>query len=586
MTVPPPDSTTDESASPGYDTANHTANCTANSVPADSNKVIRHGLKALVALIAGAAVIGLIQWRAPETDYQKALLQSLAAGGITSLVVLYQLQRASLAVGKAWLVPTVCLALIGSAAALLRFESFSGEMVPRFSWRFSRSDTPALKTKPLTATDSDQTLGEDVPVDSQGSWREFLGDDRTGVLTERRFVLPTSANQVIRRWDIGIGEGWSSFAVADGIAVTLEQRDEMECVTAYRLSDGQLLWLVEHEANHFQALGGGGPRSTPTIVPATELSPGKVYAQGATGTVWCLNLSDGEILWQRDLLEITGWNQDDSEQAISWGRSGSPLIVDNLCVLPLGGPDSESEMGRSLIALDAATGETRWRAGKQQISYASPMIMTLGEKRQIVSVNEAEITGHEVATGEVLWSFPWEGKSNSGANCAAAIPAGKNRFLIGKGYGGGSSLIEVTRADNPSASTTESSDSSDFVANEIWHSSRVLKTKFNHALVHNGVAYALSNGALQAVEIESGKRLWEQSRRDRFGQGQTVLVEDVLVVQAEDGDVVLVAADPDDYRELIRIPALEHKTWNIPTVVDNLILIRNAHRAIALELPQ
>ncbi|WP_083434958.1 outer membrane protein assembly factor BamB family protein [Rhodopirellula islandica] len=578
MTVPPPDPTTDESASPGYETA--------NAVPTDAGRVIRHSSKALVALIAGAIVIGLIQSRAPETDYQKALLQSLAAGGITLLVVFYQLQRASLAAGKAWWVPAGCLALILSAVTLLRFESFSGEMVPRFSWRFKNSDTPALKTTPLADANPTDALVASVPSESQGSWREFLGNNRTGVLEERAFAISTSADQVTRRWDIGIGEGWSSFAVADGIAVTLEQRGEMECVTAYRLSDGQLLWLVEHEANHFQALGGGGPRSTPTITPATEFSPGKVYAQGATGTVWCLNLSDGKILWQRDLLEITSWNQEDSEAAISWGRSGSPLMVDNLCVLPLGGPDSESDAGRSLIALDAATGETRWRAGEQQISYASPMVMTLGGQRQIVAVNEADITGHDIASGEVLWSFPWEGKSNSGANCAAAIPAGEDQFLIGKGYGGGSSLIEVTRTDTPSASDTASSETSDFVVNEIWHSSRILKTKFNHALVQDGIAYALSNGALQAVEIESGKRLWEQSRRDRFGQGQAILVEDVLVVQAEEGEVVLVAAEPDDYRELLRIPALQHKTWNIPTVVGNLILVRNAHQAIALELPQ
>ncbi|EGF28824.1 outer membrane protein assembly factor BamB family protein [Rhodopirellula baltica] len=544
-------------------------------------------LKALVALIAGVIVVGLIQSRAHETDYQKALLQSLAAGGIALLFVLYQLQRASSAAAKAWLVPAFCLALIVAAGTLLRFESFSGEMVPRFSWRFGNNETPALKVTPLAESDSDELAVEVQSSTEDGSWLGFLGNGRTGVMSEREFEIPTSADEITRRWDIGIGEGWSSFAVADGIAVTLEQRDEMECVTAYRLSDGQLLWLVEHEANHFQALGGGGPRSTPAIIPATELSPGRVYAQGATGTVWCLQLTDGEVLWQRDLIEITGWTIEESEQAISWGRSGSPLIVDNLCVLPLGGPASASDEGRSLIALDAATGETVWRSGDQQISYASAMITTLGGKRQIVSVNEADITGHDIESGEILWSFPWEGKSNSGANCAAAMPAGENQFLIGKGYGGGSSLIQVTRVDNATnANDDTSSETETFVAEEIWHSSRVLKTKFNHTLVRDGIAYGLSNGALQAVEIESGKRLWEQSRRDRLGQGQAVLVEDVLVVQGEEGEVVLVAADPDDYQELIRIPALQHKTWNIPTVVDNLILIRNAHQAIALELPQ
>ncbi|CAD76592.1 conserved hypothetical protein-putative membrane bound PQQ-employing oxidoreductase [Rhodopirellula baltica SH 1] len=583
MTVTPPDSTSSNSEPTGFEPA--------KTVPTKVTAVRRHVLKALVALIAGVIVVGLIQSRAHETDYQKALLQSLAAGGIALLFVLYQLQRASSAAAKAWLVPAFCLASIVAAGTLLRFESFSGEMVPRFSWRFGNNETPALKVTPLAESDSDELAVEVQSSTEEGSWLGFLGNGRTGVMPEREFEIPTSADEITRRWDIGIGEGWSSFAVADGIAVTLEQRDEMECVTAYRLSDGQLLWLVEHEANHFQALGGGGPRSTPAIIPATELSPGRVYAQGATGTVWCLQLTDGEVLWKRDLIEITGWTIEESEQAISWGRSGSPLIVDNLCVLPLGGPASASDEGRSLIALDAATGETVWRSGDQQISYASAMIMTLGGKRQIVSVNEADITGHDIESGKILWSFPWEGKSNSGANCAAAMPAGENQFLIGKGYGGGSSLIQVTRVDNATnanddTSKDASSETETFVAEEIWHSSRVLKTKFNHTLVRDGIAYGLSNGALQAVEIESGKRLWEQSRRDRLGQGQAVLVEDVLVVQGEEGEVVLVAADPDDYQELIRIPALQHKTWNIPTVVDNLILIRNAHQAIALELPQ
>ncbi len=583
MTVTPPDSTSSDSEPTGFEPA--------KTVPTKVTAVRRHVLKALVALIAGVIVVGLIQSRAHETDYQKALLQSLAAGGIALLFVLYQLQRASSAAAKAWLVPAFCLALIVAAGTLLRFESFSGEMVPRFSWRFGNNETPALKVTPLAESDTDELAVEVQSSTEDGSWLGFLGNGRTGVMSEREFEIPTSADEITRRWDIGIGEGWSSFAVADGIAVTLEQRDEMECVTAYRLSDGQLLWLVEHEANHFQALGGGGPRSTPAIIPATELSPGRVYAQGATGTVWCLQLTDGEVLWKRDLIEITGWTIEESEQAISWGRSGSPLIVDNLCVLPLGGPASASDEGRSLIALDAATGETVWRSGDQQISYASAMIMTLGGKRQIVSVNEADITGHDIESGKILWSFPWEGKSNSGANCAAAMPAGENQFLIGKGYGGGSSLIQVTRVDNATnanddTSKDASSETETFVAEEIWHSSRVLKTKFNHTLVRDGIAYGLSNGALQAVEIESGKRLWEQSRRDRLGQGQAVLVEDVLVVQGEEGEVVLVAADPDDYQELIRIPALQHKTWNIPTVVDNLILIRNAHQAIALELPQ
>ncbi|MCC9654802.1 PQQ-binding-like beta-propeller repeat protein [Rhodopirellula sp. JC737] len=560
----------------------------AASVTTDADLVIRRRiLRAIVSVIAGAMVIGLIQWRAPGTDYQAALLQSLAVVGIVLLIALYQLQRAAMAASRPWLVPACCLGLIGIAATLFKFESFSGEMFPRFSWRFGGSSTPAMKVNPLTEQSpkeitEDATIPTDETAASQTTWSQFLGDQRTGIVTDRQFEIPTSLDQVSRRWDIGVGEGWSSFAVFDNVAVTLEQRDESECVTAYRLSDGQLLWLVDHEASHFQALGGGGPRSTPAIVPANEEHPARVYAQGATGRLWCLNLATGEVIWQKDLLEVSGWNKEDSEAAILWGRSGSPLLTDGLCIIPLGGPDAAAEKGRSLIALDADSGDMRWRAGNQQISYASPMVMTLGGKRQIVSVNEADITGHDISSGSVLWSFPWEGKSNSGANCAAAIPAGKDQFLIGKGYGGGSSLISVTWAET----TNDSEEARSFEVTELWHSSRVLKTKFNHCLVQDGIAYGISNGALQAVEVESGKRLWEQSRRERCGQGQAVLIDDVLVVQSEEGEVLLVEATPDEYREILRIPALQHKTWNIPTVVGNLILVRNARQAIALELPE
>ena len=42
----------------------------------------------------------------------------------------------------------------------------------------------------------------------------------------------------------------------------------------------------------------------------------------------------------------------------------------------------------------------RWTAGEDQISYASPGLMTLAGQRQIVSVNEKTISGHQVDDGK------------------------------------------------------------------------------------------------------------------------------------------------------------------------------------------
>jgi len=131
-------------------------------------------------------------------------------------------------------------------------------------------------------------------------------------------------------WNQGIGEGWSSFAVAGDRAVTLEQRGELECVTCYRLVDGQLLWNVNHHARHEETFGGVGPRSTPTI------HDGRVYAQGATGRVWCIDLPSGQVVWTVDLLEYShrcgavpagakrpSGNLSATTIALTWLRGGS-----------------------------------------------------------------------------------------------------------------------------------------------------------------------------------------------------------------------------------------------------------------------
>ncbi len=568
----------------------------ASRPPADPTHEKPFLRRAAISAAIGFALIAVVQYFAPEFDYQFAFLGCLAIGLVSAVLTLYFLQRAAHLAGRTWLVPLTTLAIGIVFASLVKVRTMSGEMIPQLGWRFSTRNVPKLQTTPAApiapnesgsatsiarATDSETENASDGATpnknDTQATdeapdtlvvqWGQFLGNDRNGIIEERPFSIPQSTDEIETLWNIGIGGGWSSFAVAGEFAATLEQREDRECVTAYRVSDGELLWIVDHEAIHTHPLGEAGPRSTPAILD------GRVYAQGATGMVWCLDLVTGNVIWEADLLQLAGWDQTESEVAVTWGRSGSPLLVDGLCVLPYGGKVDSG--ARSLIALDVESGLVRWTAGEDQISYASPQLLTLAGVRQIVSVNEASITGHTIDSGEQLWQTDWAGQSNGGANCAAVIGAGKDRFLVGKGYGGGSALIEIEAAPSGEG----------FVAEDVWRSNRVMKTKFNHAVIRDGVAYGISNGALQAIEIETGDRLWEQSRRSRSGQGQVILAGDTLIVQEEMGDVLLVAADPAEYRELLRIDALQHKTWNVPSLAGNVLLVRNAVQAMAFRLP-
>lgn len=553
MSEPERDSVDDAPASDGAPPAN---------LPVKRNRSRR----SLIAVATVGAVIGLLQWTAPNFDHQIANLLSMALVALLVIYLAYQAHRTSSAAGHRWRVPVAVAGLIGILVLLFEPDGYSGEMVPQFRYRFGQRHE-------LKAVNGEESVGKAGSAESLAlaDSPQFLGPNRNGVIDQRKFALPSSPDQVRVLWDQGIGKGWASFAIAGDRAVTLEQRDDLECVTCYRLADGELLWMQSHEAYHAHSLGGAGPRTTPCI------QGGRVFAQGSTGFVWCLNLETGEPLWTVDLLKMAGWEQLESDTAIAWGRAGSPVVVDGLCIVPFGTPvdlQNPNRGSRSLIALDAATGEVRWKAGSDQISYASPVVMELAGQRQIVSVNEKTITGHLIDSGNVLWSFDWLGASNSNANCTMAVPAGEDRFLIGKGYGGGSALVELSN-DN----------SNGFSAEAVWQSYRVLKTKFTHACVDGDVAYALSDGSLQAVSLNEGERLWMQPRSARFGQGQILLIDDVIVAQAEAGDLAFVRANPDRYDELLRIPALDFKTWNIPTVAGRHLLVRNDRQAICYLLP-
>jgi hypothetical protein len=87
---------------------------------------------------------------------------------------------------------------------------------------------------------------------------------------------------------------------------------------------------------------------------------------------------------------------------------------------------------------------------------------------------------------------------------------------------------------------------------------------------------------LQCIDLNTGKKKW---RAGNYRYGQVLGVDDLLIVQAENGTVYLVAADPEQHRELGELDALHDKTWNNPALVGKYLLLRNAEEAVCYELP-
>jgi outer membrane protein assembly factor BamB len=459
-------------------------------------------------------------------------------------------------------VPAVIVAGAALAAVVLRAE-FDGSLAPILRWRWLPSADHLLPPARPAATEPPA----DLIATTDHDFPQFLGENRDAIVSGVELARDWSAHPPERVWRQPIGAGWSAFALVGSYAVTLEQRGPDELVTCYHIATGELAWAQSTTTRHESLLGGVGPRSTPTVYL------GKVYALGATGRLHCLDGASGKVLWEKNLLEEFGVASPEADmESIAWGRSGSPLIVNDLVVVPAGGPGGGPFV--SLVAYDLETGREAWRGGDTQISYSSPSLLTLSGVPTIVSVNESNVTGNDPRTGAVLWQEAWPGSSSTAANNSQAVPLDDHRIFLSKGYGGGAKLFEVV-ADADTAPR-------DWRTNDLWSVPRSMQTKFTNVVRHQGSIYGLSEDILECIDEETGARRW---KKGRYGHGQILLVGDTILILSETGELAMVAANPKEFEELARIEALEGKSWNNLAFSTPYLLIRNGQEAACYRLP-
>ena len=442
---------------------------------------------------------------------------------------------------------TIVLILFLSTA-LLRVKGFSGDLLPLLEWRWTEKAAESLTEDAPTALGA---FSKDYP--------QFLGPHRNGTVQGIKLARDWSKRRPQLLWRQPIGAGWSAFAVVGDSAVTQEQRSEYEMVVCYDLMSGQERWSHSDHDRYGSVLAGVGPRATPTIVED------RVYTLGATGILNCLDLATGERVWSEDIL------YDNDAEMTPWGMSGSPLVLDDFVVVSAGGQE-----GKSLVAYHKDTGERVWRGGSSPAGYSSPLITTLAGIPQILVFNYGSVAAHDPNGGKVLWQHSWP----SGTECISQpVPLPEDRVFVSSGYGIGCKLFQITRdADNQLRSTL------------VWETPR-LKAKFTNVIHRDGYIYGLDDGVLVCLDLANGQRRW---KRGRYGHGQAILVDGpdeikdqsgLLLVSAETGDILLVEVNPNESKELARMPVLASKTWNNPALAGQYLLVRNDREAACYELP-
>ncbi|MFM8984875.1 MAG: PQQ-binding-like beta-propeller repeat protein [Planctomycetia bacterium] len=500
-----------------------------------AGSIVDQAVRNIITLIlAFSGLMSLLVWFLRESGHSKPLKQMVFGGLLGGLVV---------------------------AAGTLRIERVSGDLVPEFNWRWA----PARDQLLPKAVDAASTAAAAAWTAGPGDFPRFLGPHGTGWIEGPTVATDWATRPPREAWRRPIGAGWSGFAVCDGHAVTLEQRGDEEVVSCVAVGDGVTEWSVPIRGRHETVLGGVGPRSTPTI------RDGVVYATGATGWLHAIDGPTGKVLWRKNVLDDLGIDAAAHAAAVTWGRAGSPLVTDGLVIVPGGGPLAKDGGGAvSLVAYDRATGARAWTGGDEQISFVTPALVMLGGREVVLTVNEASVAAYDPLDGRELGSFPWPGHSNSDASCSQPHVLADGRIFISKGYGIGAAVFEPEPGGEP------------FRFRQAWAQPALLKTKFTNVVIHDRHAYGLSDGILECVRVADGKRAWKGGR---YGQGQVLRVGEVLLVQAESGEVVLVECSSAKHAVRGRLAALSGQTWNNPAIAGDRLLVRNAEEAACYELP-
>jgi outer membrane protein assembly factor BamB len=451
--------------------------------------------------------------------------------------------------------------------ATLRFEGTDGSFSPEFSFRWRPTAEDSFAAERAAAKSAPSSVADAATatplVLGPGDWPGFRGPDRDGRRAGVRIATDWKANPPKELWRHRVGPGWSSFAVVGSRLFTQEQFKDRERVVCYDANTGKELWAHADTTRFEEAVGGPGPRATPTF------HEGRLYTLGANGQLNCLDAATGKKVWSRDIVVDSGRDAaptDTDPKVPTWGFAASPLVMKGIVTVFAGGPN-----GKAVLGYRADSGELAWAAGNGTDSYCSLHPARIGEVDQVIISTGSGLSAFDPTDGKVLWEFEWRMEKGF-ARVTQPMLVGDADVLLGTGFGFGTRRAHIGRND------------SGWKTEQVWET-RAIAPYFNDLVIHKDHIYGFHNNFFVCVKLADGKATWKERGYDN---GQVLLLpdQDLLLIQAEKGDVALVEAKPDARKELSRLPALKSKTWNHPVVAHGKLYVRNGEEMVCYQLAE
>ncbi len=390
-------------------------------------------------------------------------------------------------------------------------------------------------------------------------WPQYRGPNQDGLSTEKVSLNWSDAGPKAV-WKTPTKNGFSSFAVSGGKVFTLVNRElegaKREIVVALDAGTGKELWFADIAlgAGYSGGGDGDGPRSTPTV------SDGMVYAFTPDLVIHCLDAQTGKKVWTRSLL------QEHAGKNIQWNNAASPVVDGNLVFVAGGGPE------QSLLGLNKKTGEVVWKTETQTITHATPTVATILGERQVIFFCKSGLVSVSTKDGKALWKFPFR------FNVSTAISPVVSGDIVycSAGYDVGSGACRISKGGDG------------FTATQLYKipGNKPIANHWSTPVAKDGFLYGMfsfkefGTGPLKCVELATGQVKWEKFG---FGAGNIILVGDKVLALSDKGELVVVEAAPDAYKEVRRAKVVGGKCWSTPALSNGRIYVRSTTEGACLE---
>ncbi len=391
---------------------------------------------------------------------------------------------------------------------------------------------------------------------SAQDWPQILGPNRDGIYHGPALAKtwPKEGPKVL--WQKNVGTGFAGPSVRDGKLILFHRVATVEVIDCLNATNGTNIWQFKYPTAYTDNFGfDNGPRAVPTIASNT------VVTLGADGILTAVSFKDGVKLWQINTRKDFGADKG------FFGFACSPLVESSTVIVNIGG-----ENGAGIVAFDLATGKVKWKSTAHEASYSSPAIATINGQRLAFVFHRAGLAALNPADGKVLFDYPWRARENASVNGATPLILA-NRVFISASYDTGASLLELNGSDKPKV---------------IWSNDESMSNQYATSVHAKGYLYGLhgrhdfpGGTELRCIELATGKVRWS---KPSLSGSNVLLAGNQLLILTERGELLSIAATPDEFKLHNRAQILGSNLRNYPALAHGILYARDTKKLVALDL--